>query len=278
MMNMASVAVCPAQSVSVSEYLTFACFIKLATPSPSAPSFDCMSMLPVAVRPRVGQIVPSLAMSSTSRGAGTSKDGPPAKLVQTVLEATSCSEEEAKQMLLDCNNDCNEAVNRLLDGSAVDGIQLAGDGLAAAAEQAALQLLLEQLDKYGEVKSFVLGKDITEDSAIRAAMAAMAVGQLTLQRSPWSAACSQVRSMQSGMFNGAAADADALQLLGSSKGQRQGAVGAATLSTAGRLASLTGALMPAPAVSLQLPPLSILTWNLWYAVSALSAHRAERSP
>ena len=57
-------------------------------------------------------------MSSKSRGAGTSKDVPPAKLVQTVLEATSCSEEEAKQMLLDCNNDCNEAVNRLLDGGA----------------------------------------------------------------------------------------------------------------------------------------------------------------
>ena len=64
------------------------------------------------------EVFGSPAMSSKSRGAGTSKDVPPAKLVQTVLEATSCSEEEAKQMLLDCNNDCNEAVNRLLDGGA----------------------------------------------------------------------------------------------------------------------------------------------------------------
>ncbi len=165
--------------------------------------------------------------------------------------------------------------------SAVRGIQLAGDGLAAAAEQAALQLLLEQLAKYNnEVKSFLLGKDITEHPAIRAAMAAMAAGQLTLQRSPFSAACSQLRSLQSGAFNGAAADAEAPQLLGSSNGQRGGAVGAATLSAAGRLANLTGRALvpaggvPAPAVPLQLPPLSLLTWNIWYAVSALRAGNA----
>jgi hypothetical protein len=57
-------------------------------------------------------------MSSKSRGGAGKADGPSAKLLQTVLEATSCSEEEAKQMLLDCNNDANEAAARLLDGGA----------------------------------------------------------------------------------------------------------------------------------------------------------------
>ena len=139
-------------------------------------------------------------------------------------------------MLLACNNDCNEAVNRLLDGSAVGGIQRAGNGVAAAAKQAWLQLRCHDKyrDQYNQVKSCLLGKDITEHPAIRAAMAAMAAGQLTLQRG-WQSGWSDA-----GLANDA---------------QR----------SAGALVPAHGA--PAPAVPLQLPPLSLLTWNVWYAVS-----------
>ena len=64
-------------------------------------------------------------MASKSRGsaklAKPEKDvGPPAKFVQSIVEATGASEEDVKQMLHDCNNDANEATNRLLDGAGTE--------------------------------------------------------------------------------------------------------------------------------------------------------------
>ena len=64
-------------------------------------------------------------MASKSRGgakvAKPEKDvGPPKAFIQSVKEATGASEEDVKQMLHDCNNDANEATNRLLDGAGTE--------------------------------------------------------------------------------------------------------------------------------------------------------------
>ena len=243
--------------------------------------------------------------------------------------------------------------------SAAGCVQLAGDGLAAAAEQVVLQLLRQMAHRGAAANppsTYSLGKQITEHPVIRAAMAAMAAGKLTLKRSPMSAAVSQLRIEHGGVLTGADPDASGPRLLlESSDGQRQGAVGATTAlvefegystdetesrgwhrgesdtdtddatedmlvvssaagapgtgdgalpitasssatvavsaasavsntpTMAGRLTSLTGALMPAdgapaPAVPVLLPPLSLLTWNIWHAVCACDAVTAPRSP
>ena len=64
-------------------------------------------------------------MASKSRGgakvAKPEKDvGPPKAFIQSVKEATGASEEDVRQMLHDCNNDANEATNRLLDGAGTE--------------------------------------------------------------------------------------------------------------------------------------------------------------
>ena len=64
-------------------------------------------------------------MASKSRGGAKpvkpEKDvGPPPAFIKSVKEATGASEEDVKQMLHDCNNDANEATNRLLDGAGTE--------------------------------------------------------------------------------------------------------------------------------------------------------------
>ena len=61
-------------------------------------------------------------MASKSRGGAKlakpeTDVGPPPAYIKSVKEATGASEEDVKQMLFDCNNDANEATNRLLDGA-----------------------------------------------------------------------------------------------------------------------------------------------------------------
>ena len=85
--------------------------------------------------------------------------------------------------------------------SAVGGVQLAAADLAAAAEQTALQLLLQHLARQNAAKPpsmFTIGVQVTNHPAIKAAMAAMAAGQLTPTRSCMSAAGSMLRAYADG--------------------------------------------------------------------------------
>ena len=280
--------------------------------------------------------------------------------------------------------------------SAVGAVQHAAADLTAAAESTALQLLLLHLARQNAAKPprmFSIGVQVNNHPVIKAAMAAMAAGQLTLQRSPMSTAGALMRlahaegqgviqlphavtglqlqlpdswhSTVQGLVPRlsdahpasrhardarlltAVADAPQLLLEGAD-GQRHGANGTVasqqapgwhsgesdtesdydpeetladnyaasavtegngtlhitaststavavsyasagsniltTVSSDVRLTSLTGALMPAgeaAVTSVQLPPLSLLTWNIWGAVCAFSccdcSQRADRA-
>jgi len=85
--------------------------------------------------------------------------------------------------------------------NAVGGVQLAAADLAAAAEQTALQLLLQHLARQNAAKPpsmFSIAVQVTNNPAIKAAMAAMAAGQLTPARSCMSAAGSMLRAYADG--------------------------------------------------------------------------------
>jgi len=85
--------------------------------------------------------------------------------------------------------------------SAVGGVQLAAADLIAAAEQTALRLLLQHLARQNAAKPprmFTIGVQINNHPTIKAAMAAMAAGQLTPLRSCMSAAGSLLRAYADG--------------------------------------------------------------------------------